>query len=448
MKKFMKVLFSTVLLTCTLASCTTKEVASTPAPADPSATKAATTDTGTKSTKTITFGSHQSGLPSSGAVQTLALKFEEETGIKVDFQISPDSQWRDLLKIKLDSNEAPDIFCADADPLSLYSRVRPDENCIDLTNQEFVSRMADYVKPSISYKDKIYAITFPEKKTYVYVYNKKIFADLGLTIPKTYEEFKNVSQKILDSGVTPVFEATQSGWHQVLPLFESGPLYEKADPGLYEALNNNTKNIKDIEKLSTVIDQLNEFAKLGFYGPDYLSNSIEVAEEEFGTGKVAMVLQNPGWAMAEEAKYPDMKDNTGIFVMPFADNQMLGINPASNSYFANSKGKNQEEVLKFFEFLARPENLQFRLDNDTTALALCWPEIESKYPEEFDTYLKSLESGTVMQVGVKYIDPQWMEVGKDLEAMYAGSITKDEVLASISKRRDEQGKLQKDEFWK
>lgn len=59
---------------------------------------------------TLTFGSHQSGLPTTGIVQDLAKEFEEETGIKVDFQISPDAQWRDLIKVKMDSGEAPDII--------------------------------------------------------------------------------------------------------------------------------------------------------------------------------------------------------------------------------------------------------------------------------------------------------------------------------------------------
>src|SRR5471030_80008 len=57
---------------------------------------------------TLTFGSHQSGLPTSGVVQELAKEYESETGVKIDFQISPDAQWRDLLKVKLDSGEAPD----------------------------------------------------------------------------------------------------------------------------------------------------------------------------------------------------------------------------------------------------------------------------------------------------------------------------------------------------
>lgn len=53
-----------------------------------------------KKSVTLTFGSHQSGLPTSGIVQDLAKEFEAETGIKIDFQIS-DAQWRDLIKVKL-----------------------------------------------------------------------------------------------------------------------------------------------------------------------------------------------------------------------------------------------------------------------------------------------------------------------------------------------------------
>ena len=38
---------------------------------------------------TLTFGSHQSGIPSCGVLQDLAEQYEEKTGVKIDFQISP-----------------------------------------------------------------------------------------------------------------------------------------------------------------------------------------------------------------------------------------------------------------------------------------------------------------------------------------------------------------------
>lgn len=52
-----------------------------------------------------------------------------------------------------------------------------------------------------------------------------------------------------------------------------------------------------------------------------------------------------------------------------------------------------------------------------------------------------------MQTSVNYIDSQWMDVGKDLESMYTGAMTPEEVLKTIMERRIEQAKLQKDPGW-
>jgi raffinose/stachyose/melibiose transport system substrate-binding protein len=399
-------------------------------------------------TVTLTFGSHQSGLPTSGVVQELAKEFEAETGIKIDFQISPDAQWRDLLKVKLDSGEAPDIFCADADPLNLVTRVNPEKYCMDVTNEEWVGRMDPNVIPSISYKDKVYGITFPGKKMYFYVYNKEIFEKLGLKVPTNYEEFKNVCQKIKDSGVIPIYEGTQNGWHQVLPLFETGAMYQQKHEDLYNKLNKNESDLDSVPELLTIIKQLKECANLGFYGDNYLSNSVENAKEAMAKGKVAMFIGESAWRDEVKADFPDFDTSKlGIFVMPWGDNQAIGVNPASNAYFINKNGKHVNEAKKFFEFLAKPENLQKRLDGQPGLSEVCWPEIPSKYSKEDQAYIDSLKKGMVMQAGVKYIDSQWMDIGKDLESMYTGSSTPEDVLKTIMNRRTEQAELQKDPDW-
>ena len=216
---------------------------------------------------------------------------------------------------------------------------------------------------------------------------------------------------------------------------------------MYEALNNNTKDIKDVAMMKTILEQMKEFAELGYYGEDYLSNTVDAAKDEIGTGRAAMYLAAPGFALQVEDQYPDMKDQIGIFLMPFGDNDVLANNASSAAYFINSKSENAEYALEFFRFLARPENLQYRQDNNPEEMGLCWPEITPSYPDEFNKYIDSLERGTIMQVGVKYIDPQFMDTGKDIEAMYTGAMTPEEVMENISRRRAEQAELQKDPAW-
>lgn len=396
---------------------------------------------------TLSFGSHQSGLPTSGIVQDLAKEFEEETGIKVDFQISPDAQWRDLIKVKLDSGEAPDIICVDT-PIALASSTHMDQYCVDLSDEEWVSRMTEAAQSAVSVDGVDYGITFPGEKMYFYLYNKEIFEDLNLEVPTTYEEFKNVCQTILDAGITPIYECTTNGWHQVLPLFETGGLWLQDDPDVYDKLNANETKLEDITHLKTIIEELDECAKAGYFGTDYLSNAWENAKEAMATGRCAMTIGELGFRNEVEADYPEFTaDKLGMFVMPWGDNTEIGVNPASNAYFINKDSKHVEEAKQFFEFLARPENLQKRLDGQPELSALCWPEIASKYTEEDQAYIDSLEKANVVQTSVNYIDSQWMDIGKDLEAMYTGAMTPQDVVDTIVERRNDQAKLQKDPGW-
>lgn len=397
---------------------------------------------------TLTFGSHQSGLPTSGIVQELAKDFESETGIKIDFQISPDAQWRDLIKVKLDSGEAPDIICVDT-PIGLASSLHMDQYCPELTDQPWVSRIEKTTLAAVSVKDKVYGITFPGAKMYFYLYNKDIFKKLGLSVPTTYKEFLSVCQTLKEAGYTPIYEATTNGWHQVLPLFETGGLWLNQDPDMYEKLNENKIDLDGIPSLLNIIKQLDECAKSGYFGEDYLSNAWENAKEAMATERCVMTVAELGFRGQIEKEYPDFKatEKLGAFVMPWGDNQEIGVNPASNAYFINKDSKYIEEAKQFFDFLARPENLQKRLDGQPELSALCWPEITSKYTKEDQAFLDSLKKANVVQTSVNYIDSQWMDVGKDLESMYTGAMTPEEVLKTIMERRIEQAKLQKDPGW-
>lgn len=400
------------------------------------------------SSVTLTFGSHQSGLPTSGIVQDLAKEYEKETGVKVDFQISPDAQWRDLIKVKLDSGEAPDIICVDT-PIGLASSIHMDKYSVDLTDEEWVSRMDESARSAVSAGDKTYGITFPGAKMYFYIYNKTIFEKLNLEVPTNYKEFTEVCEKIKEAGITPVYECTTNGWHQVLPLFETGGLWLKDDPEIYDKLNANETKLEDIPHLKTIIEELDECAKAGYFGDDYLSNSWENAKEAIASEKYAMTIAEMGFRGEVDADYPDFgaTEKLGAFVMPWGDNQIVGVNPASNAYFINKDSKHADEAKAFFEFLAKPENLKKRLEGQPELNALCWPEVETKYTEEDQAFLDSLEKANVVQTSVNYIDSQWMDVGKDLESMYTGAMTPDDVVKSIAQRRNEQAELQKDEGW-
>lgn len=400
-----------------------------------------------KKNVTLTFGSHQAGLPSSGIVQQIAAEYEEKTGVKIDFQVTPDAQWIDVLKTKLGVGEAPDIFCVDADPMALEDIWKPTVNCVPLTDEEWVSRMDPSVLPAVSVGDEVYGITFSGYKIWWYYYNTEIFEELGLSVPTTYEEFKNVCQTIKDAGIVPIYEAVQDGWHQQLPFYELGGYYNEVNEDLYEKLNTNQIKLTEVPEALEVLQQLKEFQELGFYGDDFMSNSTSGDYKGIAEGTYAMTLEGFGWEQSLIEQYPEMEGKIGVFTMPWADAQCIGTNPASNAYFISSTSEHVEEAKEFLAYLASHEVLQQRLDGDPETIALCWPEIEPQYPASYVEYLDTISKGTCMQAAVYYVGDQWNDVGKDIAAMYAGALTPEDVLQNISDRRDEQAMLQGDPNW-
>jgi raffinose/stachyose/melibiose transport system substrate-binding protein len=55
--------------------------------------------------------------------------------------------------------------------------------------------------------------------------------------------------------------------------------------------------------------------------------------------------------------------------------------------------------------------------------------------------------GTVYQTAVTYVNPQWMEIGKDITAMFTGAMTPEQVLESIDKRRTDLARAARDPAW-
>ena len=143
-----------------------------------------------------------------------------------------------------------------------------------------------------------------------------------------------------------------------------------------------------------------------------------------------------------------MTDSLGVFIIPLADNQVLNVNPAGPTKFIWKGSKHIAEAVQFLDFLAQPESLQYRIDNDPNSPTLPFPGIKSKLLPSQQAFLDaSTKRGVVYQTAVKYVNPQWMDMGKDIVALFTGTETPQQFLANIDKRRAEEAKAAKDPNW-
>lgn len=434
-----------------IAACGTTPPASTSQQPSAAPSQAATATPAAEPAKqdvTITYMASQDWVQE--AEFTLAQKFTEETGIKVDFQIVPSDQYPNLLTTKLNSGECTDIFGSQGGRFDIVTTLNVEKNAVDISGEAWASTLDKNAAAEVSVNGKLYGQPLQDTSAVWAVgYNKKIFTQLGLTIPKTWAEFTAVCDEILAAGITPIYEPVSDGWTQTLWFCELGPAFEKAEPGLEDKLNNNQEKFADSAVLKTAINQIKEMADKGYWGKNYMADAYADQQKNIASGKFAMTIANQGLSqLVEDEKQGLTKDDIGYFVMPIADNQMLNVNPVCPTRFIYSKSKNIDAAKKYFEFIARPENLQFLIDNVAKFQNLPYSGLKPKYAgpikEFYDTYK---DSGTVLQSAVKYVTPQWMEIGKELVSVIQGQEDTAKMLTNIDTNRADQATAAKDPAW-
>jgi raffinose/stachyose/melibiose transport system substrate-binding protein len=280
-------------------------------------------------------------------------------------------------------------------------------------------------------------------------YNKKIFSQLGLSVPKTWADFIAVCEAIKKSGVTPIYEPVSDGWHHVLWFAEMGCEFEKAEPGLVDKLNSNQTKFADSAVMKTAIDQIKEMVDKGYWGKNYMADAYADQQAKIASGEYAMTVANQGLPqLVADLKQSLTADDIGFFVMPIADNQLLNVNPVGPTRFVYSGSKNIDAAKQYLAFLAKSENLQYMIDNVPKFQNLPYSGVTPKYAgtikEFYDTYT---EKGTVLQTAVKYVNPQWMEIGKEIASVIQGTEDSATMLANIDKNRADQAQAAKDPAW-
>jgi raffinose/stachyose/melibiose transport system substrate-binding protein len=418
-----------------------------------SATTAATAGSGTTSSVTpvtITYIASQNWVLDSE--KQLAAKFEDETGIHVDYQIIPADQYFSVLQTKLEAGgEGIDIFGGQSGKTDIGLQLNVEKNAVPLTDQEWVKRMDPLSTEQVTLNDVVYGQTIWDTVggSWVVVYNKKIFEANDIEVPKTYDEFAAACQKLSSAGVTPIYEPISDGWHHVLWFPELGPAYEAASPGLEDRLNTNEMKMADDPTMQLALGQLNELYSNNCFGDNALSDEFANTEANMASGDYAMTVNRLGLPAQIEAADPSASaDDYGFFLMPLADNQIWNVNPAAPSKFIFTGSGHIDAAKKYLEYLAKPENLQFVLDNEPQFVLLDFEGMSAELTEAQQAFVDAYpKQGTVLQTAVNYVNPQWTDMGQDIVAMFTGAESPEDVLNAIDERRTEMAKAADDPGW-
>jgi raffinose/stachyose/melibiose transport system substrate-binding protein len=435
----------------TPAPSTAPSTAASPSTAAASATTAPTDSPApSKQSVTITLMASQDWIKP--AEQDLGKDFEAQTGIHVDYQIIPADQYPTVLKTKLISGEAADIW-EDQSGISGLQLDNVAQNAVDLSDMAWTKQIDPAVLAQNSLGGKVYGAEIWDtvaSNYFVLVYNKDVFTKLGLTVPTNFADFEAACAKIKAAGITPIYEPISDGWHHVLWFPMAGPAYEAAEPGLADKLNANTATFAGDANMTTAMGQINDLFAKGYFGDNTMSDTYADTSKQMASGKFAMTVAPLSEPASIEHDYPNVKASSfGYFPIPTFNNQLQPVHPAGPSKFVFAKSQHVAEAKAYIDFLTQPANLQKLLDNTPAFETLPFPNMKAKWDANQQTFFSTYQAKTlVYQDAVNYLNPQWMDIGKDMVSMFTGSMKPADVMKSIDTRRAEQAKAASDPAWK
>ncbi len=112
------------------------------------------------------------------------------------------SEGDNLVKTKLATGDMTDIFWYNSG--SLLQALNPSQTLVDLTGEPYIANIADAFIPTVSQNGGIFGVPSGTAMGGGILYNKKVYAANGLTVPTTWAEFEANNDKLKAAGITPV----------------------------------------------------------------------------------------------------------------------------------------------------------------------------------------------------------------------------------------------------
>lgn len=273
---------------------------------------------------------------------------EKHPNIEIKFSPSKNTEYNTILNTALQGGEGPDIF-----------HLRPYAAGIALADSGYVEPLdglkgldvfpESSLMASKGADGKQYGVPLNISTTQMF-YNKKIFKDLGLEIPKTWDEFIEINETLLKEKMVPISLGSKEGWLLSAAHGMIGP----AHYGGTEFVEKITKGETDFTSAEFVnsLKAMNDISK--YFPANSEGLGMEDLRTLFFTEEAAMFPMGSWEIEVLREMNPDL--DFGFFPMPSAVGKDATVTTWVDGSFAiNANSKHKEEAKTFLEFLTTEE---------------------------------------------------------------------------------------------
>ena len=270
--------------------------------------------------------------------------------ITVEMNIYPSDQYQGTAQRMLADGATGDVFTSF--PGAQFESIQSAGLFEDLSGEEFITNFDENLI-TVGQKDgKQYAVPY-QLVFNMPVYNKGMFDELGLEAPKSWTEFQEMADTLLENGITPIaFPGADIGPNQFM---NSMMMNNAPDEEIFAKLQSGEESLTNEWWVKTLED-FKLLADKGYIQENALGTNADAAMSMVANEESAMIATG-AYHMASLLKLnPDLQlDLLAPITVEESEMVYEGINTATFMLAVNSKSEKKEQAKKFIEFLSQPE---------------------------------------------------------------------------------------------
>lgn len=272
--------------------------------------------------------------------------------VTINIELRPGGTEGDnIVKTRLATGEMADIFWYNSG--SLLQALQPSETLVDLANEPFVANIQEVFLPTVSQNGQVFGVPSGTAMGGGILYNKKIYEQLGLSVPKTWAEFEANNAKIKEAGITPVLQTYGDTWTSQLFVLADFYNVAQAVPSFADDYTANKAKYAAIPAAMAGFDYLAEGFGEGWYQKDFATDKFDQGLSKLANGEGAHYPMLTFALSAIAANFPDQINDIGFFAQPGADAAKNGatIWMPAGTYIPKTT-KNLDVAKDFLAFIA------------------------------------------------------------------------------------------------
>ncbi len=316
---------------------------------------------------------------------------KENPNVKIEIEALDDESYKTKFKAYASGSDMPDLVNAWGQPsfldevidAGLLAELNPD----DYADYGFLEGSLD----GFSKDGKLYGLA-RNTDVMAFYYNKAMFEEYGVEIPKTYDDLLAAAETFKAAGIIPVSMDGSDKWPLSIYIHALYQQFDGADTLKDVKASVDNADYTD-ENWTKSLDLFKKTADAGVFQTGFETTDYATSMNLFTNGQAAMFYMG-SWemSMATNEDIPaEIRDNIGAFNMPAVEGgkgtaaDIAAWNGGGHAVTANSDVK--DEAIKLLNYMYQPENWS----------KLCWENGVCMSAQNFSQYLTGSETSLQLE---------------------------------------------------